>query len=163
MITFPCDCVRSSQPGSLTRVTADRNRRPAETAVIIVELWMWPHGDRTKKYPLGAGTIVNDGSGTALRGNYVGGFGGKNGSPVGDPCNIKDFPRKKHHAWDLVFRALRASVGHRNPQKTTRDARIDAIMADLDRVQRTLSLGGLRVFCEGYIDPIVRQVKDLHD
>lgn len=131
--------------------------------MIIVELWMWPHGDRTKKYPLGAGMIVNDGSGTTTRGNYVGGFGGKNGSEVGDRCNIKDFPRKKSHAWDLVFRALRASVGHRNPQKTTHDAQIDAIIADLDEAHRMLVIGGLRIFSDSYLGPITRKVKDLHD
>lgn len=95
--------------------------------MIYIKIEMWPKGDNKRARILQEGIIHNHG-GDATTGDYgfvfskVGGFKTavenmrrgmvKNVLRRG---SITDFPRKRLYAHDLLFRALRAAFGERNP------------------------------------------------
>ena len=62
---------------------------------------------------LGTGYIMNDGTGTKTKGNYKVRFLQRNGSRWKEG-KVKDFPRRKLLAWDLLYRSLKAIVRDRN-------------------------------------------------
>ena len=65
---------------------------------------------------LGTAIIANDGTGTRASGNYWATFS-RRGQPAKTwrAGEVKDFPRQRLLAWDLLFRALRSAVGVRSP------------------------------------------------
>jgi hypothetical protein len=63
---------------------------------------------------LGVGTITNDGTGTKTSGNYTVSLSKRGGKSHWCTANLYDFPRRKLLAWDLLYRALRETVGYRN-------------------------------------------------
>lgn len=81
--------------------------------VVIVELW--PGGDPARKRHLGTAKIANDGRGTLFDGDYNVTLL-KNGRPnqVWRKGRVEGFPRRRLGAWDLLYRALSATVGSRN-------------------------------------------------
>lgn len=83
---------------------------------VLVE--MWPKGDESKRYTLGEGFITNVG-GDMINGNYKVQL---MKSPVYAKSEgvwkrgaVEGFPRKRLGPWDLLLRALRSTVGDRNP------------------------------------------------
>lgn len=68
---------------------------------------------------LGTAIIHNDGSGNPARGNYVVSLGKKGsanvrGHHIWRHGFVKNFARKRQGAWDLLYLALRATVGDRH-------------------------------------------------
>jgi hypothetical protein len=64
---------------------------------------------------LGVGYISNDGAGTPARGNYnVRLMRRGRGDILWKTGRVEDFPRKRLLGWDLLYRALRATLGDRN-------------------------------------------------
>jgi hypothetical protein len=64
---------------------------------------------------LGVGYISNDGTGTTARGNYdVRLMRRGQDNILRETGRVEDFPRKRLLGWDLLYRALRATVGERN-------------------------------------------------
>jgi hypothetical protein len=95
--------------------------------VIYIKIELWPGGDSTRARVLSEGIIHNVG-GDSARGNYeylfskVGGFGATvreiataQVKKVLRRGAVLNFPRQRLYAHDLVFRALRAAFGERNP------------------------------------------------
>lgn len=82
--------------------------------MLRVTIEMVPRGDESKKYHMGTVEVANDGMGTAERGNYkvrLAGF--KNASSRWRTGAVLDFPRKSRGPYDLLLRALAATVGDR--------------------------------------------------
>lgn len=96
--------------------------------MIYIRIELWPGGDRKRAKLLHEGVVWNRG-GTAARGEYgyklsvTGGFEASEdvmrtctmGRRVLRAGDVRDFPRKRLSAWDLLLRALKAAVGDRNP------------------------------------------------
>lgn len=83
--------------------------------MIVVTVEMWQHGDPTKRRHLGTAKIANDLSGDEEIGNYrvtLSKWGRPN--QVWKTGRIERFPRRALGPWDLLFLALRATVGGRN-------------------------------------------------
>ena len=78
---------------------------------VTVELIPWGIG---KPVLLGVGQISNDCTGTPTIGNYRVRLKSKDGRDW-KTAEVHNFPRKKLLAWDLLYRALRETVGYRNP------------------------------------------------
>lgn len=83
--------------------------------MLVVTVDLWPGGDSTKAQRLGRATLVNDGTGTVGRGNYVACLflAGAALTPW-KRVEVCGFPRLTRNGWDLLFRALRKAVGGRN-------------------------------------------------
>ena len=83
--------------------------------MIRVTVELVPHGDESRKRHLGTAVIVNDATGTHWTGNYRVVL-----SKMGRPDEfwrrggVEGFPRLRLGAWDLLYRALRETVGSRN-------------------------------------------------
>lgn len=79
---------------------------------ITVELL--PLGDETRARHLGTAIIANDATGSRARGNYTVRLS-KRGQPksVWRRGRVEGFPRQRLGAWDLLYLALRATVGDR--------------------------------------------------
>jgi hypothetical protein len=83
--------------------------------VIRVTVELLPKGDESRKRHIGSIEIANDGTGTALKGNYMvrlAKFGRpeatwKRGAVIG-------FARQSQGPYDLLLKALVATVGARN-------------------------------------------------
>jgi len=81
--------------------------------MIRVTVELLPGGCEVRKKTIGTAHISNNLTGTPTRGNYnftlydAGGKWWKAGT-------LSGFPRKKLLVWDLLFRALLATVGDRN-------------------------------------------------
>ena len=82
---------------------------------ITVELVSAIHPSRSKI--LGVATIANDASGTHEAGNYRVTLSkwAPMENQVWKAGAVTGFDRKKRGAWDLLFMALRNTVGRRNP------------------------------------------------
>lgn len=84
--------------------------------MVVVRIEMWPHGDESKAYPLGAVFIANDGTGDASLGNYdvtavhAGAYFGKRKEPY-KTGRVVGFLRKLS-PYTLVAKALKA-IGER--------------------------------------------------
>ena len=85
---------------------------------ITVEMVKW--GDERLKRPLGVAEIWNDASGTKARGNYKFRIcqAGKQ-KRLWKEGELKNFPRERLNAWDLLFRILNVAVGARNGDVTS--------------------------------------------
>jgi hypothetical protein len=103
--------------------------------VIVIKLEMWPKGDHRHARILGVGSIENDNTGSDDLGNYIVRLL-KSPEYAADPSTrtvdrqlhfplarelwrcgeVKGFPRQSrgHGPWDLLYRALRATVAQRN-------------------------------------------------
>jgi len=87
-----------------------------------VKVELWPKGSEKRARLLGVARITNDGSNgaDASVGDYQVDF-----SLLGKPevpwmnSKVFNFPRKRLGAWDLLFWALSAVVGNRNPSVAT--------------------------------------------
>lgn len=83
----------------------------------MIRVEIWPHGDNSRARVLGQATISNDGTGTKGVGNYkVTLWRQKAG--VWRSGVVTKFPRLRLGIWDLLYRALRATVEDRNERKT---------------------------------------------
>lgn len=83
--------------------------------MLVVTIEIWPLGNEENKRHLGTAKIWNTGTGTMTRGNYKATLSQiKRPNCVWRSGNVKDFPRKRLGAWDLMFRALRNIIGERN-------------------------------------------------
>lgn len=82
--------------------------------MIVVKIELWPWGEESRKVELGTARIWNDASGSSTVGNYGYELKGKSGSPMGKG-EVKDFPRQRLMAWDLLLRVLRDARGKKNP------------------------------------------------
>ena len=101
--------------------------------MIVIRIELWPKGDKGMARLLGEGHIANVG-GDLDYGNYrvslLRSPEYAKASNVGKPWRrgeVSHFPRRRLGPWDLLLRALVATVGARNPRET-RDFRtmIDA-------------------------------------
>ena len=82
--------------------------------VVIVELWPKGHSERRRE--VARAHIVNDGSGTATRGNYHITLFDKRGAKW-KTGKLLGFLRKRWLAMDLVLFALTAVLGDRHVKK----------------------------------------------
>lgn len=84
--------------------------------MIYVRVELWRGGDPHRRVLLGEARISNVSrlGRQATRGHYLVELTDKAGRNW-RACSIKDFPRKRLLAWDLLYRALRQAVGGRNP------------------------------------------------
>ncbi len=82
--------------------------------MIVVTIELWPHGDESKKKHLGTAKIANDGRGTLTEGDYDVVLS-KTGRPnqTWRKGRVTEFPRRRLGPWDLLYRALRNTVGDR--------------------------------------------------
>lgn len=86
--------------------------------MVVVRVELWPGGDRSKARLLGEARIANDGGQrTDSRGDYTVELSKFNGTGVWKRGRVTGFPRLRLGGWDLLFRALRATVGARNPDE----------------------------------------------
>ena len=89
--------------------------------MIVVRLELWPQGDASKAQDLGTATIALAG-GTAERGDYevrlLKGRRYAKRAGVWRKGRVRGFPRRsrRHGPWDLLYRALAATVRDRNPE-----------------------------------------------
>lgn len=88
--------------------------------MVYIRIELWPKGDGFKKRTLGEIFITNDGTAPAKspRGNYSYRVMKAGGSPhVYREGAVRDFPRKRLGAYDLLFRVLEDVFGLRNPKR----------------------------------------------
>lgn len=80
---------------------------------ITVELL--PQGDESRARHLATATITNDASGDQRSGNYVVKLS-KSGAPrsIWRTGRVEGFPRLRKTAWDLLYLALKATIGERH-------------------------------------------------
>lgn len=76
--------------------------------MISIDISLWPHGFADKAQNLGRIHIINDGSGTATRGNYRIILYKKGSNAVWRSGEVKNFPRKRLGSYDLLLRGLKA-------------------------------------------------------
>ncbi len=82
--------------------------------MIRVTIELWPRGDAARRKHLGTIDIANDGTGTPERGNYkvrLAGF--KGAESTWRAGAVQGFPRRSRGPYDLLLRALAATVGDR--------------------------------------------------
>lgn len=82
--------------------------------MIRVTIELLPFGSEAGRKHLGTIDIANDGTGTAEKGNYkvrLAGFKGP--ASTWRSGAVKDFPRRSRGPYDLLLRALAATVGDR--------------------------------------------------
>jgi len=89
--------------------------------MLMIEIYMLPGGDKSKKHLIGGGVISNKGSSKKeSTGNYefqlikVKGRNGAKSSGVWKRGEIKGFPRLRLGPWDLLFRCLKTVLEGRN-------------------------------------------------
>ncbi len=76
--------------------------------MIVVMVYIVPHGDITQSRRLLAANIVNDGTGTLTSGNYKARFSTSGVKPRGcSNVTVKKFSRKKSGVWKLLYLALK--------------------------------------------------------
>ena len=80
--------------------------------MIKIKIELIPFGFLKPK-TLGTCTIINDGTGTLVRGNYEVSFTGA-ANQAWKKCKVEDFPRTKLLVWDILYRALKQVIGERN-------------------------------------------------
>jgi len=71
------------------------------------------HGDESHSETIATGKIVNDGTGTLNKGNYRVELYDRAGR-LWRFGEVRDFPRRRLLAWDLLHRALTKLVTNRN-------------------------------------------------
>lgn len=82
--------------------------------MIVLRMELWPQGDRSRARLLGLATITNKDTGNQQRGDYRIEFSKQGGNGTWMTGEVRDFPRKRLGAWDLLYRALHAIVANRN-------------------------------------------------
>jgi len=83
---------------------------------IRVTVELLPGGDESQADHRGTATIANDGTGTENLGNYtVTLFGTGEPNGIWKRGRVLGFPRGRLGVWDLLYLALRSTVGERNP------------------------------------------------
>ena len=105
--------------------------------MIVITVELKSAISRTRDRVLGVLTIANDGTGGATTGNYRATLAGVRGRVI-DTCVVRGFPRKKLLAWDLIYRALRATRGDRNDDHVTGRQRA---LLDVAREMREVAAG----------------------
>ncbi len=76
--------------------------------MIVVVVYMVPHGNLNESRRLVAANIVNDGTGTLARRNYKARFSTSGLKPrVWRKGAVKKFSRKKAGVWKLLYLALK--------------------------------------------------------
>ena len=84
--------------------------------MVVVEVWLHPKGDAARRQHLGTARISNSAVGDEEMGHYnveLSKWGRPN--ELWKVGHVENFPRQKLGPWDLLLRALRATIGHRNP------------------------------------------------
>ena len=76
-----------------------------------------PYGDESKAHVLHTAAISNDGLGTPERGDYRYTLNSKQ-QRAWRKGRIKEFPRLRLGAWDLLYRVLDQALGVRNGAET---------------------------------------------
>lgn len=76
--------------------------------MLVIRVELWPKGDGRRKKKLGEMRIVNTGTGTHERGNYVAEVDTQRRA-VWQVGEVEGFPRLSRHAWYLVAKALTAA------------------------------------------------------
>jgi len=71
--------------------------------------------DKSRSRVLGVGFIWNDGKGSPTRASYGWQLMKAGTDRIWKSGTLADFPRTSLGGWDLLFRALKAAVGDRNP------------------------------------------------
>lgn len=103
--------------------------------MIVVRIELWPGGREAEKREIGVARIANVG-GTETVGDYDVRLL-KSPEYAKNPGlwrrgRVEGFPRKRLGPWDLLYRALRATIGERNPEPANaiRRPRISAAGAE---------------------------------
>lgn len=83
--------------------------------MLRVTIELLPHGDETQAKIMGQATIANDATGDADWGNYTVALSTWHDPPrKWKTGRVIGFARKRLGPWDLLFRALAATVASRN-------------------------------------------------
>lgn len=85
---------------------------------VVVKIEVWPGGDEARGREIGRAVITNLGG---KREDAIGNYSvqlmrsSERATPgVWRSGSVRDFPRKKLSVYDLLFCALRATIGYRN-------------------------------------------------
>lgn len=76
--------------------------------MINIDIELWPHGYQERSVRIGQIEIINDGTGTLSRGNYVVKLYRKNSTKVWKEGRVENFPRKRLNSYDLLLRGLKS-------------------------------------------------------
>lgn len=89
--------------------------------MIRVTVELIPYGILThpRRQVLGTAKIVNDGTGTLVRGNYTFEVRGKRNRLLADGW-VGDFARKQRNSWDLLHLVLDGTFGRRPKRRKKR-------------------------------------------
>lgn len=83
--------------------------------MLVIKIELWPGGDEDLAQELHRGYIWNDATGTLDKGNYQAQFLEKGkklkGKSIWKKGEIKNFPRKRLLAWDLLALTLIKALG----------------------------------------------------
>lgn len=82
--------------------------------MVVVQIEMWPQGDKTKAYSLGSMSIALKGVNEKGLRNYDWLITKFKGNGVWKRGSIGDHNPKTHGPWDLLYRILCLAVGTRN-------------------------------------------------
>lgn len=85
--------------------------------MVVIQVQMWPRGDRSRAYSLGTLTLALDPATkpTDTRRSYSWRITKKNEKGTWKSGHIGDHNPARRGVWDLVYRILRDAVGNRNP------------------------------------------------
>lgn len=72
--------------------------------MLIVEIKIWPFGNREREEVLGRLEIINDGTGNSMRGNYY------TRSETLETIKVKDWPRLSKNVWELLREVLNTAL-----------------------------------------------------
>jgi hypothetical protein len=102
--------------------TLDRRGRPVSVPwsllkggkVLVVRVFLWPGGDESAEEEIALGTIINDGTGLMVSGNYKVSFAEGTALDARADASIvegrvKGFSRLKEGPWQLLAEALNAA------------------------------------------------------
>jgi hypothetical protein len=80
--------------------------------MLVIKVELWPYGDSDERVTLATGAIVNDGTGTATKGNYKAVFAEGDKDPLALYVDsytkgmVWHHPRMTAPVWSLVMKAL---------------------------------------------------------
>ena len=100
--------------------------------MLRITIELLPYGSEEKKTILGTGIIYNDGSGDKNNGNYIVSLYNKNSKRIWRCNRILRFKRKRYTAWDLLYKALKETIGERYLPKRDRKG----VLSSLQQAER---------------------------
>lgn len=126
--------------------------------MLVVRVELHPGGVEARKQVMGVAEIVNDGTGTATHGNYSARLlKWGPGKRVWKACRILAFPRQAQGPWDLLYHALKGTVGAR---EAGAGVRVAGSVNERREIQRRTVETVLLSIAEGIRDGNLRTAED---